>query len=115
MLQVLLSDADSLLQSSADAKAHAATGQAWLQQQPLKQYHEYLSFLFRRQDEPKPEQMLELNYRDYLQVSHLSDAGPKPSATTIESLPPPRCQCCHAFYVQNHAPMLHRSFLAGVP
>lgn len=41
------------------------------QQHPLKPYWEYLSFLFRRQPEPEPDQMLELSYRDYLQVGHM--------------------------------------------
>ena len=38
------------------------------QQHPLRPYWEYLSFLFKRQPEPDPDQMLELSYRDYLQV-----------------------------------------------
>ena len=77
-LQVLLSDADSLLRLEAYSTAEAQpstsqpstsqNGHGGQEQHPLSLYHDYLSFLFRRQPEAKPEQMLELSYRDYLQV-----------------------------------------------
>ena len=55
-----------------EASTSTISSQQQQQQQPLKPYWEYLSFLFRRQPEPKPDQMVELSYRDYLQVMHMS-------------------------------------------
>ena len=93
-LQVLLSDTEhvisasqglaslpaafpSLSEASRRQPAASTSNSSQQQQQhPLKPYWEYLSFLFRRQPEPKPDQMLELSYRDYLQVMHLSPVLP---------------------------------------
>ena len=36
--------------------------------QPLRIYHEYLSFIFRKPEAPSTHQQLEMGYRDYLQV-----------------------------------------------
>lgn len=91
-LQVLLSDTERVLSMSEDLSSDAAfpslseasqrqpaastssssrdQQQQQQQQHPLKPYWEYLSFLFRRQPEATPDQMLELSYRDYLQVIH---------------------------------------------
>ena len=57
-------------QRQPTASTNSSSSQQQQQQHPLKPYWEYLSFLFRRQPEPKPDQMLELSYRDYLQVLH---------------------------------------------
>ena len=90
-LQVLLSDTGHLVsaaqglssssafpslseasQRQAPASTSASTNQHEQQQHPLKPYWEYLSFLFRRQPEPDPDQMLELSYRDYLQARRIA-------------------------------------------
>ena len=79
---MLLSDTDHIISAASDLspsafpslsestqqQAPASTSSSNEQQHPLKPYWEYLSFLFRRQPEPDPDQMLELSYRDYLQV-----------------------------------------------
>ncbi|KAL3148615.1 Protein arginine N-methyltransferase 5 [Trebouxia sp. C0009 RCD-2024] len=89
-VQVLLSDTERLLSMPEDLTSDSAfpslseasqrqpaastsssrdqQQQQQQQQHPLKPYWEYLSFLFRRQPEATPDQMLELSYRDYLQA-----------------------------------------------
>ena len=37
-------------------------------EQPLRIYHEYLSYIFRKPEALTPQQQLEMGYRDYLQV-----------------------------------------------
>ena len=91
-LQVLLSDTERVISASQvlssshtafpslseaslrqpEASTSSSSQQQQQQQHPLKPYWEYLSFLFRRQPEPKPDQMLELSYRDYLQVMRVA-------------------------------------------
>lgn len=82
-LQVLLSDTDHIMAPALSSSAIPSLSEASQrqmpagtssssngpeQQHPLRPYWEYLSFLFKRQPEPDPDQMLELSYRDYLQV-----------------------------------------------
>ena len=82
-LQVLLSDTDHIMSPALSSSAFPSLSEASQrqmpagtssssngpeQQHPLRPYWEYLSFLFKRQPEPDPDQMLELSYRDYLQV-----------------------------------------------
>ncbi len=81
-LQVLLSDTDHIITPALSSSAFPSLSEASQrqmpagtsssngseQQHPLRPYWEYLSFLFKRQPEPDPDQMLELSYRDYLQV-----------------------------------------------
>lgn len=52
------------------AVARSADGAVSLaaESQPLRVYHEYLSYLFRKPEPPTAQQQLELGYRDYLQV-----------------------------------------------
>ena len=81
-LQVLLSDTDHIMSPALSSSAFPSLSEASQRQMPagtsssngpeqqhtLRPYWEYLSFLFKRQPEPDPDQMLELSYRDYLQV-----------------------------------------------
>ncbi len=81
-MQVLLSDTDHIMSPALSSSAFPSLSEASQrqmpagtsssnsqeQQHPLRPYWEYLSFLFKRQPEPDPDQMLELSYRDYLQV-----------------------------------------------
>ena len=82
-LQVPLSDTDHIMSPALSSSAFPSLSEASQrqmpagtssssngpeQQHPLRPYWEYLSFLFKRQPEPDPDQMLELSYRDYLQV-----------------------------------------------
>ena len=88
--QVLLSDTERIiapdlssaafpsLSESSQRQRPAGTSSASEPQHRLRPYWEYLSFLFRRQPEPDPDQMLELSCRDYLQVG---DACPVASAS----------------------------------
>ena len=83
-LQVLLSNTDHIMSPALSSSAFPSLSEASQrqmpagtsssssmgpeQQHPLRPYWDYLSFLFKRQPEPDPDQMLELSYRDYLQV-----------------------------------------------
>ncbi|DBA92605.1 TPA: hypothetical protein ACH3X1_002824 [Trebouxia sp. C0004] len=81
-VQVLLSDTDHIMSPALSSSAFPSLSEASQrqmpagtsssngpeQQHPLRPYWEYLSFLFKRQPEPDPDQMLELSYRDYLQA-----------------------------------------------
>ncbi|KAL0038065.1 hypothetical protein WJX79_000828 [Trebouxia sp. C0005] len=81
-VQVLLSDTDHIMSPALSSSAFPSLSEASQrqmpagtsssngpeQQHPLRPYWEYLSFLFKRQPEADPDQMLELSYRDYLQA-----------------------------------------------
>lgn len=64
------------------AAPHAEVAQAD-SMHPLRVYCEYLSYLFRKPELPAGQELLELGYRDYLQVSFL-----------LNSLACPLCQHC---------------------
>jgi len=110
-LQVLLSDTDHIMAPALSSSAFPSLSEASQrqmpagtssssngpeQQHPLRPYWEYLSFLFKRQPEPDPDQMLELSYRDYLQVISCSHAGTNDHSHTVINVLVYTVPCDHA-------------------
>jgi len=109
-LQVLLSDTDHIMLPALSSSAFPSLSEASQrqmpagtsssngpeQQHPLRPYWEYLSFLFKRQPEPDPDQMLELSYRDYLQVISCSHAGTNDHSHTVINVLVYTVPCDHA-------------------
>ena len=58
--------------------------------QPLRIYHEYLSFIFRKPEAPSTHQQLEMGYRDYLQACC--------SSTSFHLAPAENRSTCSAFW-----------------
>ena len=65
VLHAPLAPASPAATAQANGKAEPEEGQ---EERGLAVYHEYLSFLFRKPDALTPQEQLEMQYRDYLQV-----------------------------------------------